>query len=148
MYKRIMVAVDGSETGERALNEAIRLAIELQGQLHIVHALELVNVSWDAELPDPIDIWDIMTKSGTEILHRAEVTARAAGIKFDTKLIEITTLGQRIPEAIASEADTWPADLIAIGTHGRRGLSRLLLGSVAEGVVRVASKPVLLIRAS
>ena len=148
MYKRIMVAVDGSETGERALNEAIRLAIELQGQLHIVHALEPVNVSWDAELPDPIDIWDIMTRSGTEILRRAEVAARAAGVKFDTKLIEITMLGQRIPEAIASEADTWTADLIVIGTHGRRGLSRLLLGSVAEGVVRVASKPVLLIRAS
>jgi nucleotide-binding universal stress UspA family protein len=51
-----------------------------------------------------------------------------------------------MPEAIATEAEVWPADLIVIGTRGRRGLSCLLLGSVAEGVVRVANKPVLLIR--
>ncbi len=146
MYKRILVSVDGSETSERALHEAISLATKLQGQLHIVHAIELINVSWDAELPDPADIWDLMIKSGAEILSRSEATARAAGVNFDTKLIEITSLGQRIPEAIANEADIWSADLIVIGTHGRRGLSRLLLGSVAEGVVRVATKPVLLIR--
>jgi nucleotide-binding universal stress UspA family protein len=148
MYKRILVTVDGSETSERALHEAIRLAVELQAQLHIVHAVELVNVNWGAELPDPIDIWDILTKNGADILLRAEAVAHAAGVKFDTKLIEIKTLGQRIPEAIASEADNWSADLIVIGTHGRRGLNHLLLGSVAEGVVRIASKPVLLIRAN
>ncbi len=146
MYKRILVAVDGSETGERALAEAIRLTAESKGQLRIVHAVELVNVNWDVEMPEPVNIWDWMTQSGQEILRRAETTARAAGIQFDTRLIEITTLGQRVPEAIAAEADAWPAELIVIGTHGRRGLSRLLLGSVAEGVVRVASKPVLLIR--
>ena len=148
MYKRILVTVDGSETGERALHEAIRLAVELQAQLHIVHAVELVNVNWGAEFPDPVDIWDTLTKNGADILHRAEAVAHAAGVVFDTKLIEITTLGQRIPEAIASEADSWSADLIVIGTHGRRGLNHLLLGSVAEGVVRIASKPVLLIRAN
>lgn len=146
MYKQILVAVDGSETGERALAEAIRLTAESKGQLHIVHAVELVNVNWDVEMPEPVNIWDWMTQSGQEILRRAEATARAAGIQVDTRLIEITTLGQRVPEAIAAEADAWPAELIVIGTHGRRGLSRLLLGSVAEGVVRVASKPVLLIR--
>jgi nucleotide-binding universal stress UspA family protein len=146
MYKRILVAVDGSATGERALAEAIRLAAEANGQLRIVHAVELVNVNWDVEMPEPTEIWEWMTQSGREILRRAEAVARAAGVNVDTRLIEITTLGQRIPEAIAAEADTWPADLIVIGTHGRRGLSRLLLGSVAEGVVRVAKKPVLLIR--
>lgn len=146
MYKRILVAVDGSETGERALAEAIRLAKEANGELRIVHAVELVNVNWDVEMPEPTEIWEWMTQSGREILRRAEAVARAAGVKFDTRLIEITTLGQRVPEAIAAEADAWPADLIVIGTHGRRGLSRLLLGSVAEGVVRVATKPVLLIR--
>lgn len=146
MYKRILVAVDGSATGERALAEAIRLTAEANGQLRIVHAVELVNVNWDVEMPEPTEIWEWMTQSGREILRRAEAVARAAGVNVDTRLIEITTLGQRIPEAIAAEADTWPADLIVIGTHGRRGLSRLLLGSVAEGVVRVAKKPVLLIR--
>jgi len=146
MYKRILVAIDGSETGARALAEAIRLTAESKGQLRIAFAVELVNASWDIEMPQAANIQDWMIHGGQEILHRAEATARAVGIRFDTRLIEIATLGQRIPEAIAAEAEVWPADLIVIGTHGRRGLSRLLLGSVAEGVVRVASKPVLLIR--
>lgn len=73
-------------------------------------------------------------------------TVREAGVEFDTKSIVIETLDQHIYDAIDGEAKRWPADLIVIGTHGRRGFRRLLLGSVAEGVSRVASKPVLLIR--
>ena len=64
----------------------------------------------------------------------------------ETSLITIEDLDERIPEAIADDAEAWSADLIVIGTHGRRGLSRLFLGSIAEGVIRVATKPVLLIR--
>ncbi|MFZ3083049.1 universal stress protein [Rhodoferax ferrireducens] len=51
-----------------------------------------------------------------------------------------------MPEEIAADAEAWPADLIVICTHGRSGLTHLLMGSVAEGVVRIATKPVLLIR--
>ena len=64
----------------------------------------------------------------------------------ETSLITIEDLDERIPEAIADDAEAWSADLIVNGTHGRRGLSRLFLGSIAEGVIRVATKPVLLIR--
>ncbi len=60
--------------------------------------------------------------------------------------LSIDTWGQRIPEMIAADAQAWPADLIVICTHGRSGLSHRFLGSVAEDVVRVATKPVLLIR--
>mgnify|MGYP002392576450 CR=1 FL=1 len=70
----------------------------------------------------------------------------AAGVAVETSLITIEDLDERIPEAIADDAEAWSADLIVIGTHGRRGLSRLFLGSIAEGVIRVATKPVLLIR--
>lgn len=146
MYKRIQVAIDGSETGARALAEAVRLTAESKGKLRIAFAVELINANWDIDMPEAVNIHDWMILGGQETLHRAETTARASGIQFDTRLIEITTLGQRIPEAIAAEAEVCPADLIVIGTHGRRGLSRPLLGSVAEGVVRVANKPVLLIR--
>ena len=55
---------------------------------------------------------------------------------------------KHIYDAIEEEATEWAADLIVIGTHGRRGIRRLLLGSVAEGLTRVSSKPVLLIRGS
>jgi nucleotide-binding universal stress UspA family protein len=146
MFKRILVAVDGSHTAELALKEAIKLAKEFQAQLRIVHAVDIVNINLGAEFPDSSDISDAMTKHGEEILHKAAAAAHVAGIPVETQLIVIDTLGHRIPEMIAADAETWPADLIVICTHGRRGLSHLFLGSVAEGVVRVATKPVLLIR--
>lgn len=146
MFKRILVAVDGSGTAELALQEAIKLAKELQARLRIVHVVDFVNINLGEEFPNPSEISDAMIKSGQEILRKAETVARGAGILVETRLLEIDTLGHRIPEMIAADAEAWPADLIVICTHGRRGLSHLFLGSVAEGVVRVATKPVLLIR--
>jgi nucleotide-binding universal stress UspA family protein len=146
MFKRILVAVDGSHTAEQALQEAIKLAKELRAQLRIVHAVDVVNLNLNIEFPNPAEISDAMTKSGREILRKAGAVASEAGIPVETRLIEIDTLGHRIPEMIAADAEAWPADLIVICTHGRRGLSHLFLGSVAEGLVRVATKPVLLIR--
>jgi nucleotide-binding universal stress UspA family protein len=146
MYQRIMVAVDGSDTSDLALQEAIKLARSGGAQLHLVHAVDEVTLNWEGEYANPAEIWDAMAKSGRAILDKALARVADAGLQADAKLIEITALGQRIPQAIADEAESWRADLIVIGTHGRRGLSHLFLGSVAEGVVRVATKPVLLIR--
>jgi nucleotide-binding universal stress UspA family protein len=146
MYRNILVAIDGSHTSGIALQEAIKLAKELNGQLRIVHVVETVNLNLDSEFTNPNEIWNAMRKSGEAILTKAQLAAREAGIDAETKLIDIDTLGRRIPEVIAEEAEAWPADVIVIGTHGRRGISHLFLGSVAEGVVRVATKPVLLIR--
>ncbi len=145
MFKRILVAVDGSTTSDQALQEAIRLAKEQQAQLRVVHVVDLIILSWP-ELGDITAIQEAFRQSGRVVLAKAEAALRAAGVTAETKLIEAETLGQRVADAIAAEAESWPADLIVIGTHGRRGLDRLLLGSVAEGVTRVASKPVLLIR--
>lgn len=146
MFKHILVAIDGSDTAEQALLEAIDLAKERQAQLRIVHVVDSVNLNLSTEFPQSSEISDALTKNGREILRKAEAVARGAGIAVETRLIEIDTLGHRIPEMIAADADAWPADLIVICTHGRSGLSHLFLGSVAEGVVRVATKPVLLIR--
>lgn len=146
MFKRILVAVDGSHTAELALQEAIKLTKEHQAQLRIVHAVDNVTLNLGAEFPNPSEISDAIIKSGQDILRKAGAVARVAGIQVGTRLIETDTLGQSIPEMIAADAEAWPADLIVICTHGRRGLSHLFLGSVAEGVVRVATKPVLLIR--
>ena len=74
------------------------------------------------------------------------MTAQEAGIKVDTKLAVIESLTQRICDAINEESKRWSADLVVIGTHGRRGFNHLLLGSVAEGVIRLATKPVLICR--
>jgi nucleotide-binding universal stress UspA family protein len=146
MFKHILVAVDGSDTAKQALVEAINLAKEHQAQLRIVHAVDIVNLNLGAEFPTPYDISDALIEGGREILRNAEALAKKSEIPVETRLIEIDTLRHRIPEMIVADAEAWPADLIVICTHGRRGMSHVFLGSVAEGVVRVATKPVLLIR--
>lgn len=146
MFKRILVAVDGSDVAERALEESIKLARELQAHLRVVYVVDIINISLGADFPYPAEMSEAIARRGQELLRKAGAVASKAGIPVETGLIEIDTLGQRIPETIAADAEAWPADLIVIGTHGRRGLSHLFLGSVAEGVVRVATKPVLLIR--
>lgn len=147
MFKRILVAVDGSSTSDQALQEAIQLAKELQAQLRIVHAVDLRDIYLSADFVDPLELSNVVTKSGQEVLRKAQAVAESTGITVETRLLKIEAMGQRIPEMIAADAEAWPADLIVICTHGRSGLSRLLMGSVAEGVVRVATKPVLLVRA-
>lgn len=146
MFKRILVAVDASETSELALQAAVRLASEQHAQLRIVHALDTVNINMGAELLDQGGMLEELAKKGRSILDKAESIATAAGVPVETNLLKIETMNQRVAEAIADDAGAWPADLVVIGTHGRRGLTRLFLGSVAEGVARVATKPVLLIR--
>lgn len=146
MFKRILVAVDTSETGEFALKTAIGLAVESQAQLRIVHAVDASNVNLGIGQINHTAMLENLTKNGRDLLRNSEMKAAAAGVKAETELIMIDKLNRRIPEAIADDAEAWPADLIVIGTHGRRGLSRLFVGSVAEGIVRSATKPVLLIR--
>ena len=146
MFKRILVAVDASQTGELALETAIGLAAESQGQLRIVHVVDTANVNIGAELADQYKVSESLVDNAQKILNPAERIADAAGVAAEASVITIDALNKRIPEAIADDAEAWSADLIVIGTHGRRGLSRLLLGSVAEGVTRLATKPVLLVR--
>ena len=147
MYKHIFVAVDGSHTSELALKEAIKLGKAMKGQLRLVHVVdELGSTLYNPEFSQSVEISESIINTARDILEKAAATAAHSGIATDTKLIEIKTIGHRISEVIAEEAEAWPADIIVLGTHGRRGLSRIFLGSVAEGIVRVSAKPVLLIR--
>ena len=144
MYQRIMVPVDGSETSRMALQEAIKLAQQFKARLKLVHVVENARV-FDAEgLVDYAALRDIATKGGEQVLSRAREMAQQAGVSAETALLE--SGGDRNENVIVSDAKQWLAELIVIGTHGRSGISRLLFGSVAEGVVRGATMPVLLIR--
>lgn len=146
MYQRILVAVDGSDTGQRALEQAIQLARTHRAQLRIAHVVNEVTLDWNySDFTDIDAVQEQFRKAGRRILDEAMKAASAAGVAADVKLLEIETRGHHIAELIASEADAWPADVIVVGTHGRRGVRRLLLGSVAERIARVASKPVVLI---
>lgn len=146
MYKRILVAVDGSHTSNLALNEAIRIAGVAHGGLHLVHVINLVTFNTEGNFYSLPDWFNAMRRSAEAILNDGVTRAKHAGVVCDGKLLEIDTIGHRIPEMIADEAKNWSADLIVIGTHGRHGMHHMLMGSVAEGVVRMASIPVLLIR--
>jgi nucleotide-binding universal stress UspA family protein len=146
MYQHILVAVDGSSTSDRALQEAIRLAKEQRALLQIVHVIDVVPVIVDVEFVDIGAMQRALRQSGQQVLDRAQKKAQAAGIEAATRLLETDTPAQRLANKIVQEAKAWPAELLVIGTHGRRGLDHLLLGSVAEGVARLAPMPVLLIR--
>ena len=146
MYKRILVAVDGSKTSNAALAEAIKLAKSRRARLRLIHVVDETTTYMAADLPYAIDDYlKFIRATGRKELANCAGRIKASRIKFDTKFVVIKSLGQRIADAISKEAKRWPADLIVIGTHGRRGVNHLLLGSVAEGVVRLATKPVLVI---
>ena len=145
MYQRILVPVDGSATSERALQEAIKLAAG-KAQLRLVHVIEEIyplDIEGYAYI-DQIALQEAVRHTGERVLGQAAEKAQRSGVAAETVLLEAG--GGRVADVIEGEARNWPADLIVIGTHGRTGLSRLLLGSVAEGVARGASVPVLLVR--
>ncbi len=145
MYQRILVPVDGSAIADHALHEALKLAAGKAG-LRLVYVIEEVY-PLDAEGYAYIDyaaLQQAVRDTGKRTLAQAAEKAKRSGITAETALLEVP--GVRTASVIDQEALDWKADLIVIGTHGRSGLSRVLLGSVAEGVVRGASVPVLLVR--
>ncbi len=145
MYQRILVPIDGSDTSQHALLEALKLG-DSSAQLRLVHVSEEIY-ALDAEGYAYIDyavLREAVHHSGERLLEQAAKKVEQEGRKAETALLE--TDGERIPNVIAEDAKRWQADVIVIGTHSRSGLSRLLLGSVAEGVARVAAVPVLLVR--
>jgi|SRR5665647_675788 len=149
MYKHILVAVDGSDTSNLALQEAMKLAKEHQAALRLVHVVDETPAYMTMDTAYALaDFQKAIREAGQKVLATSAATARRAGIAVDTKFVILEVMTQRIGDALIEEAKGWPADLIVIGTHGRHGFSHLLLGSVAEGVIRLATKPVLVIRGS
>lgn len=146
MYQRILIAVDGSDVSNHALREAIALAQSLHAALRIVHVVDEITLNWEGEYVDLPEIMESFRESGRRVVENAQNLAREAGMEPEAKLLEIQTFGHRISDLIVEEAKDWPADLIVIGTHGRRGLHDVLLGSVSDGVARRATVPVLLVR--
>jgi nucleotide-binding universal stress UspA family protein len=145
MYKRILVPTDGSDTATAGLLEACKLAQELKGaQLRVIHVVDAV-LTIAPELGIAYDtIVESLVKGGASILTRAESIARERGLSIETELLQST--GTPAGELVLKAAKEWPADVIVCGTHGRRGLRRIVMGSDAEYIVRNTPVPVLLIR--
>lgn len=143
MYKRILVPVDGSETSNKAVVAALQMARENGGRVRLVHVLDELAYLSGYEIGG--DLLKIAHDYALKVLDDALAMAKSAGVPADTKLMEAP--GARIGEVVADEARSWEADLIVTGTHGRRGVGRVLLGSGAEQVLRLAPVPVLAVRA-
>jgi nucleotide-binding universal stress UspA family protein len=144
MYKRILVPVDGSETSMAGLREAVKLAKVHGSQLRILH---VVNEFILAETYSPgayaLSLIDSLRNAGQTVTRSAEAFARQRGIPADSLMLE--SIGGAAADLILAQARDCHADLIVMGTHGRRGLRRLALGSDAESVVRGSHVPVLLV---
>lgn len=145
MYQNILVPIDGSETAGRGLRVAIELAHALGARIRVLHVVNKTPWLGGATPPLIEDLLAQYRSTGESILHEAKTAARAVGIEVQDRLVEAP--GDRVGELIVGEAGEWPAHLIVCGTHGRRGLRRLLMGSDAEYVVRRSPVPVLLIPA-
>lgn len=146
MFKTILVPMDNSETTNGGLDEAIRIAKASGGRLRLFHAVDDVAFAVALQACDPcvIDWRSIFEAEGRALLESAVATARAAGVEADSALSVDYT--RTIAERVADEVRQCGADLIVIGTHGRRGVARAFIGSVAEDILRQSSIPVLLVR--
>jgi nucleotide-binding universal stress UspA family protein len=146
MYKRILVPIDGSIASQRGLREALRVARGGRAQLRLFHALDAFPLVVRMQgSKNPGREYHAMQASARRLLARGIGRARRAGLRASGRLVE--NFSQRVADLIVREARNWRADLIVLGTHGRRGLTRIVLGSDAELVVRHAPVPVLLVRA-
>ena len=146
MYRRIIVPIDGSQTSNKALVAALRLATESQGRIRLVHVVEELAylTGYDQFGGYSGDLIKIMRETGNKVLADGAAIVQSAGVECESALYD--NFGERLPEVVADEAKRWNADLIVVGTHGRRGVGRMLLGSGAEQVIRMAPVPVLVIR--
>ena len=147
MYSRILVPVDGSAPAESGLREAIRLATATHSTLVVLHVVNEFPI-----LMDPIAVADYnglleaLRRAGEEIVAKAVKTVAAAGLPCESAIVD--ALSGSASNAIVEQVAARHCDLVVMGTHGRRGMKRLALGSDAEVVVRHSPVPVLLVKAA
>ena len=145
MYQRILVPVDGSHTSTLGLQEAIRIAIDQRARLKLISVIDGFIIAQNFEgLIIADDMIDALRESGKKAINNALALVKKHDLKAEATTFE--TVGDRVAEVIVREAKKWKADLIVMGTHGRRGFNRLVLGSDAESVLRHSPVPVLMVR--
>jgi len=147
MYQKILVPVDGSPTSSRGLQEAIKLAKLTGARLRLMHVVDQISfaVGMEAATMVTSEMMQMVRESGEAVLKKARARVEKAGLRVDTVLCD--GIAGRVCDHVVEQAEAWHADLIVLGTHGRRGFGRLLMGSDAEMIVRMAIVPVLLVRA-
>jgi nucleotide-binding universal stress UspA family protein len=138
---RVLVPIDFTETSDKALDFALELAEKFGAAVTVMHAFEIPVIGFpDGALVATADIAVRIQEAGRKGLDAAVDARKARGVKMESVLREGSA-----EEEIRAVAEQMKADLIVIGTHGRKGIARALLGSVAENVIRTVKVPVLVI---
>ena len=150
MYRRILVAVDGSATSNKALVAALEMASYSGGRsvIRLIHVLdELVYLpGLDPHAGQFGSAIYAMREAAEKVLADGLAIVQSAGVQGDTVLVD--RLGAHLAETVAAQAKEWNASLLVVGTHGRRGVGRMLMGSGAEQIIRLAPCPVLVVRSA
>jgi nucleotide-binding universal stress UspA family protein len=145
MYSKILVPLDGSKTANRGLEEAIGLARVHKARLCLLNVLDDYPLMAEMSSAGNFEHFrNTMMLHGEELLAKAKRTALDQGTDAQTRFCEAG--GGRVADIILQQARELGCDLIVMGTHGRRGVSHLMMGSDAELVVRGSTVPVLLVR--
>ena len=146
MYERILVPFDGSPTSERGLIQAVGLAAALKSRLVLLTVSTGFGVAVEMAAVRSFD--DSAAQALAECQKLVDgAAARAVEVGVACDRIVVDGRGQSVAQVILHEASARACELIVMGTHGRKGLSRALLGSDADAVLRGATVPVLLVRA-
>jgi nucleotide-binding universal stress UspA family protein len=146
LFGKLLIPVDGSAASMAGVYEAIKISNLQQSSLRLLHIVDGLYLN---EAFEPGTIGQIVTettwKAGNQILDEASKVLATYGLTAERRLMD--SHENRVATQVIRESAEWSADLIVMGTHGRRGITRLALGSVAEEVARSSPVPVLLVRA-
>lgn len=146
MYQRILVPVDGSSTSTRGLAEALKLAKLTGASLRLLHVVDdlYAAVSMPGFGEANIDVLQMLKEGGHKLLQAAQQQAQAEQVVAEAVLLE--SYSGRLHEHVRAQAKEWGADIVVLGSHGRRGVGRMVLGSDAEQIIRNSEIPVLVVR--
>jgi nucleotide-binding universal stress UspA family protein len=145
MYDRILVPIDGSPPSQRGLEEAVALGKQLGSRLVLLHIVDNFPMLLEmAPAPAYEQTLMLMRERGEDVLAKARSAVVAAGLEVDTQLHDIQQ--ETVADAILNQVRQSGCQLIVMGTHGRRGMKRLAMGSDAELVLRASPVPVLMVR--
>ncbi len=147
MYKTILLPIDGSTGSSYAISEAATLAQMSGASIHLLHVIDMAAYTSGFELPEVYATYTrpLALQDGNALLAKVRTQLEANGARVETELVESS--GERVATIITSHATACHADIIVLGTHGRRGMGRMLIGSDAEQVARTSPVPVMLVRA-
>jgi nucleotide-binding universal stress UspA family protein len=141
MYERILIPTDGSECADSAVDHAIDIATQYDAELHVLSVVDTRDMSHSAPAISPQQVEQTLRERAESVVESVAERAADAGVET------ITAVEPGVPDDVVVEyAADHDCDLVVMGTHGRTGLQRYLLGSVTERTVRRSSVPVLTVR--